>query len=138
MANVIYPKFKEACIGGGANTDLSTVDVRFALVDGADYTYSAAHEFLTSVPAGGRVALTTAGVGSKSVTDGVFDAADITWSSVTGDESEIIIGYVHTGSDATARLIFYLDTGVTGLPVTPNGGDINCAWDGGANKIFAL
>jgi hypothetical protein len=32
----------------------------------------------------------------------------------------------------------YQDTGVTGLPVTPNGGDINLVFDNGANKIFAL
>lgn len=34
-------------------------------------------------------------------------------------------------------LIAYIDT-ATGLPVTPNGGDITIAWDSGANKIFKL
>jgi hypothetical protein len=136
MANALYDKFKEDCLEG-VHT-LSTDDVRFALVDLADYTFSAAHEDLADVPAGARVALTAAGVGSKTVTGGVFDAADITWSSVTGDQSEAIIMYLHTGVDATARLVAFLDTGITGMPVTPNGGDITVTWDSGANKIFAL
>lgn len=34
-------------------------------------------------------------------------------------------------------LIAFIDT-ATGLPVTPNGGDITVAWDSGANKIFKL
>ena len=108
------------------------------LVDLADYTFSAAHEDLADVPAGARVAVTSAGVGSKAVTGGVFDAADITWPSVSGDQSEAIVMYLHTGVDATARLVAFLDTGITGMPVTPNGGDITVTWDSGANKIFAL
>ena len=34
-------------------------------------------------------------------------------------------------------LVAYID-GATGLPVTPNTGDIGIAWDSGANKIFKL
>ena len=37
---------------------------------------------------------------------------------------------------ATSPLVAYIDTGVTGLPVTPNGGDIAVAWN--ASGIFAL
>ena len=48
-----------------------------------------------------------------------------------------LILYQHTGTDATARLIAYIDT-ATGLPVTPNGGDITIVWDDGPNKIFKL
>ena len=76
MANALYDKFKEDCLEG-VHT-LSTDDIRFVLVDLADYTFSAAHEDLADVPAGARVAVTSAGVGSKAVTGGVFDAADIT------------------------------------------------------------
>ena len=44
--------------------------------------------------------------------------------------------YIDTGVAGTSRLIAYIDTGVTGLPVTPNGGDINITWD--AAGIFTL
>lgn len=135
MANALYDKFKEDCLEG-VHT-LSTDDIRVVLVDLADYSFSAAHEDLADVPAGARVAV-SGSFTSKAVTGGVFDAADVTFSSVTGDESEALIIYIHTGTDATSRLIAFLDTGITGMPVTPNGGDITVTWDSGANKIFAL
>jgi hypothetical protein len=138
MANALYDKFKEECLSRAATPDLSSDDIRLALIDLADYTFSAAHDFLDDVPAGARVATSSAALGSQTVTGGVFDAADEVLSSVSGDESEALILYFHTGVDATAKLIAFIDTGVTGLPVTPNGGDINVNWDSGANKIFAL
>lgn len=135
MANALYPSYKELCLGSGLN--LSSLDIRSILVDLADYTYSTAHNFLDDVAAGARVAVSGAMTG-KSITNGIFDAANVTWSSVTGDQSEAIIIYYHTGVESTSSLIAFIDTGVTGFPVTPNGGDITCQWDDGANKIFAL
>ena len=57
----------------------------------------------------------------------------------TGSASaaEALVLWVDTGTPATSFLIAYFDT-VTGLPVTPNGGDIQIVWDSGANKIFKL
>lgn len=123
MANAIYPKFKEALLNGSANTNLISGNVRAILVDLADYTYSAAHEFLSDIPVGARVA-TSGNLSGKSVIDGTFDSDALTWSSVTGDESETIILFVDTGVEGTSRLVYFTDTGNTGLPVTPNGGDI--------------
>ena len=134
MANVLYPKFKQALLSGAV--DLTSVNVKAVLVDAADYTYASTHEFLSDVPSGARVA-TSANLGSKTVTDGVFDSADTTFTTVTGDPSEAVILYVDTGTAATSRLICYIDT-ATGLPVTPSGADIPLAWNNGANKIFAL
>ena len=74
---------------------------------------------------------------TKTTTLGVFDADNITFSSVSGDVSEALIIYRHTGTDSTSELIAYID-GATGLPVTPNGGDITITWDSGANKIFKI
>ena len=45
--------------------------------------------------------------------------------------------YVDTGTEATSPLIAYIDT-ATGLPITPNGGDIIVTWDNGTNKIFKV
>jgi hypothetical protein len=47
----------------------------------------------------------------------------VTFTAVTGDVSEAVILYKDTGVAATSPLIAYIDT-ATGLPVTPNGGDI--------------
>lgn len=136
MASVIYPLCKQAWLGG-TGPDLDTDDIRAILVDTGDYTYNAAHDNLDDVAAASRVAVSAA-LGTKTVTNGVFDAADVTFSSVTGDQSEAVIIYKHTGVESTSQLIAYIDSFASGMPVTPNGGDITLAFDSGANKIFAL
>ena len=68
---------------------------------------------------------------------GAADANDVTFTSVTGASIEAIVLYKDTGTDSTSPLIAFIDT-ATGLPITPNGGDIIVTWDNGANKIFKL
>ncbi len=133
MASAIYPKAKEALLQAGIN--LSADTIKAALIDTGLYTYSAAHQYWSSASAGSIGTPQT--LGSKTFTDGVFDAADASFSAVTGNSVEAIIIYKDTGTPATSPLIAYIDTG-TGLPITPNGGAINVTWDAGANRIFAL
>lgn len=133
MANKLYPKGKEHLLNG--DIDLINDTIKAILVDTADYTYADADEALDDVTGAGIVA--TATLGTKSTTNGVFDAADITYSSVTGDSCEALVIYLDSGVAGTSYLIAYIDT-ATGLPVTPNGGDIDVVWDSGASKIFAL
>ncbi len=137
MANALYTKFVESYMTQAANqVDLDADTIKAVLIDAADYTVDIAnHDFLDDVPAGARVATGT--LANKTVTARVFDADDLTLTSVTGDPSEAIILYKDTGVEATSRLIAYIDT-ATGLPVTPNGANINIVWDSGANKIFKL
>ena len=134
MANQLYSKAKEDFLSGAL--DLTSVAIKAVLVDTDDYTFSAAHEDLADIPAGARVA-TSGNLATKTVTGGVFDADDLTFSNVTGDQSEALVIYYDSGVEATSRLIAYIDT-ATGLPITPNGGDIDLTFDSGANKIFAL
>lgn len=134
MANAIYPKYKEAILGGGANTDLLTGTVKVALVDTGVYTYSAADQFLTSLT--GVVGTAQTIGATKSVTNGLFDGGDVTYTSVTGNSVEALVIYVDTGTAGTSRLVAYIDTSVTGLPVTPNGGNITITWN--ASGIFQL
>lgn len=136
MANAIYPKYKEAILSGGTNTDLVNGTVKVILIDGADYTYDAAHDFLNDVPGAARVATATIGA-TKTTTDGTFKStATATFTSVSGDQSEALIIYIDTGVESTSRLVAYIDTGVTGLPVTPNSGDITITWN--ASGIFTI
>jgi hypothetical protein len=140
MANALYPKWKEAIIQGTANSDLDgsgDTGVWVALYDvGAGGAYDSADEFYSSISAG--VVGTPVEIGAtKSYTGGVFDGANVTFTAVTGAVSEALIIYRKTaGVNTEWRLVAYLDTGVTGLPVTPNGGDINVTWN--ASGIFAL
>lgn len=133
MANAIYPKYKEALLNGSANTNMSSGTVKIALVDTGTYTYSAAHEFQTSLT--GTVG-TAPTLGTKTFTNGAFDFADPTWSAVSGSSAEALVVYIDTGSSATSRLVAYIDTGVTGLPVTPSGSDITLAVN--ASGLFTL
>lgn len=134
MANALYPLWKQEVIKGTANTSL-TGTLKVALVDTGTYTYSAAHQFYSSVTgvAGTPVALTT-----KTYVNGVLDADNSTFTAVSNGSvtCEALVFYVDTGVSGTSPLVAYMDTGITNMPVTPNGGDISVTWNG--SGIFAL
>lgn len=135
MANALYDKGREGFLDGSIDWD--TNDTRAILIDEADDTIDlAVDDNLDDRAVASRVA-TSGAMASKTATNGVADAADLTWTAVTGDQAESIDLYKHTGTESTSRLICNIDT-ATGLPVTPNGGDITAQWDNGANKIFKL
>jgi hypothetical protein len=134
MANALYPKWKEGLLQASANTAL-TGTLKVALVDTGTYTYSAAHQFFSSVTG---VAGTPVTLGTKTFTNGILGAANSTFSSVSNGlvTVEALVLYIDTGTAATSPLVAYLDTGITGLPVTPNGGDIAVTWN--VAGIFGL
>jgi hypothetical protein len=134
MANAIYPLYKQALLDASSDSDLNDGTVKVALIDGADYTYSAAHDFWADAEA--AAVGTPQTIGSTTVTTGLFDGDNVTFTAVSGDPCEALIIYIDTGNSATSRLVAYLDTSVTGLPVTPNGGDITITWN--ASGIFQL
>jgi hypothetical protein len=135
MATALYDKGREGFLDGSIDWD--THDIRVVLVDAADYTVNlSTHDNLDDIPSAARVA-TSGPLSGRTVTNGVADANDVTFSAVTGDVSEALVIYKHTGTESTSRLIAYIDN-ATGLPVTPTGGDITVSWDNGANKIFKL
>lgn len=124
MANALYNTFKEGLLN--KLFDMDTDVIKASLIDAADYTYSAAHDEYSG---GARdVALAaivaeSAALGSPTIVNGTFDTADFSWTTVTGDQSEDIIIWDDTTTND--RLCVFYDTGITGMPVTPNGGNIN-------------
>ena len=140
MANSLYNKFKEKILNpgtlgttSGTAVDIADDTIKVALVDTGTYTFSAAHEFYSSVSG---VVGTPATLASKTVTNGVVDAADVTFTAVSGASVEALVIYKDTGTAGTSSLIAYIDTVSSGLPVTPNGGDITITWNG--SGIFTL
>lgn len=133
MANAIYPKYKEALLDASANVDLNDGTVKVALIDTGTYTYNSAHDFYNDLSG---VVGTPQTIANTTVTNGVFDGDNVTFGTVTGNTVEALVIYIDTGDAATSRLVAYIDTNVTGLPVTPNGGDITISWN--ASGIFAL
>jgi hypothetical protein len=133
MANALYDKGREGFLDGSIDWD--TDDIKVCLVDTGTYTVNlATHEDLADVTG---IVATSGNLVSKTVTAGVADAADVTFTAVSGSSVEALVIYQDTGVAATSRLIAYIDTG-TGLPVTPNGGDITIQWSNGSNRIFKL
>ncbi len=133
MANAIYPKWKEAIIQASSNSSLGGT-LKAVLIDTADYTYSSAHDFYDDASAGAVGTPQT--IGTKTYTNGTLDGDNVTFSALSGDPCEAILIFLDTGTPATSRLVAYIDTGVTGLPVTPNGGDVTITWD--AAGIFTI
>ena len=134
MANALYPKWKEQLLQFTTNNNLSAGTVKVALVYTGVYTYNSADQFYSAVSS--AVVGTPQTIGSKTFTNGVFDGADVTYTAVTGNSVEALVIYIDTGTASTSPLVAYIDTSVTGLPVTPNGGDITVTWNG--TGIFAL
>jgi hypothetical protein len=134
MSNALYDPGREGILD--ESIGMSTGDIRAMLVL-SSYTFSAAHKFLADLGAvdNGR----SAALASKSFTSGVFDAADTSLTATAATASNALVLFKHTGVDATARVIAYIDTPTAGLPFTPAAGQtVNVAWDNGANKIFKL
>lgn len=134
MANVLFDAGREGILD--ESILMNTGDIRTMLVL-SSYTFSAAHKFLSDLGAvdNGR----SAALGSKTFTGGVFDAADTTLTATAASACKALAVFRHTGSDATARLIAYIDTPTSGLPFTPAASQVvNITWDNGANKIFKL
>src|SRR6266576_6166410 len=138
MANAVYPKYKQSILTGDASSDLvqSTANVApyVALVDTGTYTYSAAHQFYSSLSG---IIGTDQQITTPTTTTGTFDGDDVTFTAVTGASIEALVIYrKNAGANTTWRLVLYEDTTVTGLPVTPNGGNIVVTWN--ASGIFTL
>jgi hypothetical protein len=138
MASGLYAKAKQSFLANEIKWVTGTTDTFLVyLVDTNDYLVDLTnHEFATVFSGTGVVATGT--IANPTASGGVADGDNVTLSSVTGDVSEALVIVKSTGNLATTRLIAYIDTVVSGLPVTPNGGDITITWDNGANKIFKL
>jgi len=141
VANAVFPKAKEGFLDG--SIDLDTASIKVALVRG--YTYSSTHEFVSDVTNTGTLHATSAALGGIDVTNGVFDANDITFTTPPTDSNDHALLIFQSsaaggGADVASssqRVIAWIDSG-TGIPIKPAGGDITVVWDNGANKIFSL
>ena len=135
MANTLYDSARKGYLEGQFNWLSDTVKV--LLVSTSAYTVNAGtHKFLSDISGSARIAGPVT-LTAKATTGGAADAADVTFSAVSGASIEAIVIYVDTGTESTSPLIAYIDT-ATGLPITPNGGDIIVTWDNGTNKIFKI
>jgi len=141
MADNLFNPGREGFLA--AEIDWNGATIKVALVRG--YTFSASHKFMSDVTSNGGTLVATATLTNPVVTNGIADADDVVFSAVpTGAACNALIIYqssaVGGGADVASnlqRLIADIRD-ASGLPVTPNGGNINVTWDNGSNKIFNL
>ena len=137
MANAVYVKYKEALLGAGADSALTgtgATGLFVALVDAGTYTFVSSHEFYSSLSG---IVGTDQEIGNVTLTNGVIDGDDVTFTAVSGATVEALVLYrKNAGANTTWRLVAYIDTGQTGLPITPNGGNITITWN--ASGIIQL
>jgi hypothetical protein len=142
MANSLFLAYKQEQLGDAAGPGHGAVDweadtIKVILFDAADDTIAVNTDAdLADLVAGGIVA--TATLAGKAVTTSsntcTVDASDVTFTSVTGDQSEQIVIYKDSGVGSTSLLIVFFDTFTSGMPVTPNGGNIDLVFN--ASGIF--
>jgi hypothetical protein len=109
--------------------------IKVALVSSASYTPNlTTDQYLNIVPSGAIIAAGVA-LASKTGAAGTLSANNVTWTAVSGSAAAYLLIYKDSGTASTSPLIALIDT-ATGLPVTPNGGDITVAWSGGS--VFTI
>lgn len=142
MANALYGLARQSFLSQSPALDWDTDNIKVLLVKTSG-GYAVAIDTDQYV-GNGTTPIATANqtarsgnLSGKTVTLGVADASGTTFSAVSGSASGALVIFKDSGADSSSPLVAYIDT-ATGLPVTPNGGDINVSWNTGANKIFKL
>ncbi len=147
MANMLYPLWKQALLSASTNSRIdssSGTTPRAAFIDTGTYTTVQGtrdtHDFyndLSGVYPATRA--TGAALNNRTVTNGTFDADDVTFSAFSNSSVsvEAIVIYIDDASaDSTSRLVALLDQNITGIPFTPSGSDVTIQWN--ASGIFTL
>lgn len=129
----LYDKGRQAFLDG--DIDWTNDTIKLALVDNTYAENLATHQYVTDL--GAHIVARSPVLAGKTSTGGVADASDLVIGGVSGPTIEAYVVYQDTGTDATSRLIAYVDT-ATGLPMTPIGGSVGVTFDNGPNKIFKL
>ena len=134
MANALYDLGKQLILNKGVNFDTDTLKAR--LVDNSYAQNLVTDNVMTLVP---KVNGTTdQALTTTSITLGVFDADDVTWTAVEGAHTaEAVVIFLFVTNDADSIPLAYIHV-ITGFPLATNGGNITVQWDSGAYKIFSL
>lgn len=145
MANAFYDRGLEAFLSASVGPSIGGwvgATIRTLLVNQSNYSPNISlHQFLGSISTSARVGTANfiTAKTSNSPKPGIADGANVTFTAVNGNQVTHVVIYadVSNNSDTASLLLAIIDT-ATGLPVTPNGGDITVQWDDGANRIFAI
>ncbi len=137
MANAMYTKGRENILEGSIAWLTDNIKVT-SIDEDDDAPILATDEFLDAITAGARE-FQSGNLGTKTSTLGTADAADLApaFTTASGDQFESISVYVDSGAAATSELLVNIDT-ATGLPLTPDGGNIDITWSSASDRIFTV
>lgn len=141
MANGLYVLTQNNFLSKAATTpDMDGDTIKLVLTDHGVVTPNlSTHQYYSSISTG-TVGALSAALASRTIgtiAAGVFGAANMApaFTAVSGASVESMSLLKDTGVGTTSDLICYWDT-ATGLPLTPNGGDVNVNFN--ASGIFKL
>ena len=138
MATIKHLDWLDGMLGNPTHTtvDLNADNIDASLLDQTDSgTITSATVDYDEVDTATVVA--TGDLTISSITAGVVTLSGaLTFSTVTGDAADYLTVFKNSGTPATSPLIITWDSASTGLPVTPNGGDIVATW--GTNILVTL
>jgi hypothetical protein len=154
MASGIYTRGIKAIFEG--SIDIWHDLLHVMLIDGSGYTFDPDQQYISSgagtigsneIPTvasyaggyggGGRKLLTNQTIILNDANNTIgIDGPDLTWTALNdGVVGGAALVFQTGGSDATSRLICYIDN-ATQFPITTNGGDITIQWS--AFGIFLI
>jgi hypothetical protein len=131
MSNRLYDIARQAYLTGTLNWN--TDSMKCALLSIQYVANYATHQHFSDVSTfqvGTSHALTSVTSGA-----GVAEAANVTFTAVSGLQVGSVVVYKDTGTPSTSPLLFLITSG-TGLPVTPDGTDITVSWF--STQIFVI
>jgi hypothetical protein len=133
MSNAMYGKGLEAFLEGSIAALTDTLSL--SLVTTAYSPNLSTDQWYSTVVASGGVTAGPINLTTVTGAAGSLSADNVIFPSVSGAASNYLVLFKNTGVAGTSPLIARYDT-ATGLPVTPNGGNITVAWSGGV--LFTL
>lgn len=135
---MIHTNWLNLMLGGGNHSlpDFNTDNIDAALLDQTDSgTITASIEDYDEVDT--ATVVSTADVSVTSISGGIVTlTGSVTFSTVTGDAADYLTIFKNSGTPSTSPLVVTYDSASTGLPVTPNGGNIIATW--GSNRLVTL
>ena len=138
MATIVHLDWLDGMLGDPTHSvvDFNADNIDASLLDETDSgTITSANVDYDEVD--GATVVATADVSVASITNGVVTLSGaVTFTSVTGDAADYLTVWKNSASAATSPLAITWDSATTGLPVTPNGGDIVATW--GSNILVTL
>jgi hypothetical protein len=140
MANTVYPLWKSALMSelpiNKSLDQLPPNNCALALltVGPGGYIYSDNHQFYTDLS---NIVATPQPLTGVVLTANVLSGNAMVWTAVSGPAVGGFAMYRQNGAaNSTWRLVMYEDTGIIGLPIIPNGGNLILSWS--TQGIFAL